>query len=140
MGVVIYIISYSRRIDKITRSASGILVKFGAIQQETRKPTKRFTIPYGELLAKRKAFDAARKDALAKIAATETPEKLKILTAELSTFKWRPFDTSELRAAVSTRIKVGATGGIDAVEHIDGDVYNNHPSNLRRVMLAENRG
>jgi HNH endonuclease len=140
VGDGVYLDREYRKIERIVRAKGKISVRLGDVVNDNRKPTKRFTIPYADLMTKRKAFDAARKDAISKIAAAETPARLTVLSAKLSKFKWRPFDVTELRAAVSAQsaaLKAGKRPG-DAVEHVNGDPCDNRPENLRVVTLAEN--
>jgi len=112
VGDGLYFDSVYRRIDSIKKgSTGGIILRLGDALEDNRTPSKRFTIPYDALLAKRKGFDAARKDALAKIAAADNEARLNAIVAEGSTLKWRPFDISELIAAIRARRSALRDGG-----------------------------
>lgn len=98
-----------REITKIDRPgahrANGIKITLGKVLIDNRKPTKRFKIAYPELLETRKHFDAMRKEAILTINGCVAELALGFSSARLSKKPWRPYDKTELSAAIAAKYK-----------------------------------
>lgn len=103
VGSSVYADSAHRQVEQFSESKAGMLLRLGPpVPEDSRTPERIFKIPYAELQAKRKTYDAARRQALKDIAATETPADLQAVLDRLAAMPrntFRHFDVEDFRVA-----------------------------------------
>lgn len=121
----------------------GLLLRLGPkTEQPSSKPERIFKIKYSELAARRKAYDVARKTALAEIAGAETPQALSDIAARLSAAgrgTYRHFDIEDMREAVTARRKAFSDAANAAQRLIDDAKHDQErAAALERWIAGEN--